>query len=204
MKKRVIGFLGTIGSGKGAAGEYLQIEFAYQPLTFAGPLKDAVSCIFNWPRNMLEGDSSESREWREKIDPFWTETLSREVTPRKMLQLMGTEAGRHVFGEKLWIASVLNRIDQTQYDKFVITDVRFQNEVQSLIDIGAELYIIERTIPEWFECARYTPAKMAELYPDVHVSEWDWFGEYYDKIPIIKNTSTIAQLYRNIRESVKP
>jgi hypothetical protein len=46
---------------------------------------------------------------------------------RLALQLMGTEVGRNVFGADLWIHALENKIDKDE--NYIITDVRFQNEI---------------------------------------------------------------------------
>ena len=68
----LIGLLGFIGSGKNSVAE----QFAKNGFTtdsFAAPLKDAVSDIFGWPRNMLEGDTDHSRAFREAPDQWWSQ-----------------------------------------------------------------------------------------------------------------------------------
>ena len=87
----IVGVLGFMSSGKGTVGEILAEEMGFAPLSFAGSLKDAVSAIFGWDRSLLEGDSKESREFRETPDPFWTKKFYDEskfgdsiiqITPR--------------------------------------------------------------------------------------------------------------------------
>ena len=65
--KHVIGLVGFIGSGKNTVAETLMVN-GYQKDSFAAPLKDAVAQIFSWDRNMLEGSTTESRQWREQPD----------------------------------------------------------------------------------------------------------------------------------------
>jgi len=93
----IIGVVGFLGSGKGTVGDMLIQDHHYYRLSFADGVKDAVSVIFGWPRELLEGDTDASRAFREMPDVFWRERFGYEVTPRYMLQLMGTEAGRDVF-----------------------------------------------------------------------------------------------------------
>ena len=99
----IIGLVGFIGSGKGTVGDILVNEYAFKQVAFADPLKDAVASIFQWSRHMLEGDTPESREWREKVDPWWTQRLGYEVSPRLILQRMGTEATRNAIADNIWI-----------------------------------------------------------------------------------------------------
>ena len=100
-----VGILGFIGSGKGTVGDILS-DIGFEKISFASHLKDVTSIMFGWDRNLLEGDTDESREFREEVDPFWSDKLGRKFTPRLALQLMGTEVGRNVFGENIWIHSL--------------------------------------------------------------------------------------------------
>lgn len=61
----IVGICGLIGSGKGTVADMLVGEFGFTKISFADSLKDAVAAVFGWPRNLLEGDTDESRSWRE-------------------------------------------------------------------------------------------------------------------------------------------
>ena len=38
--------------------------------------------MFDWPRDMLEGETPDSPYWREQEDKFWTEETGRKITPK--------------------------------------------------------------------------------------------------------------------------
>jgi hypothetical protein len=65
----VIGLVGFLGSGKGTVADTLKL-YNFIPESFSNPLKDAVAIIFGWDRSLLEGDTKESREFRETVDEF--------------------------------------------------------------------------------------------------------------------------------------
>ena len=100
----LIGVVGFISCGKGTVGDLLE-QRGFVKDSFATPLKDACSAMFGWPRNLLEGDTEASRQWREQPDPFWSEKMGKQFTPRLALQLLGTEAGRDVFHKDIWVNS---------------------------------------------------------------------------------------------------
>ena len=81
----LIGLVGLIGSGKDTVADFLVKDHEFQRDSFAKSLKDAVSAIFGWDRQLLEGATQESRMWRERIDPYWSNKLDRAVTPRYVL-----------------------------------------------------------------------------------------------------------------------
>jgi hypothetical protein len=193
----LIGIVGFIGSGKGTVGDILERK-GYVKDSFAKPLKDAVSCMFGWPRELLEGDSEVSRNWREEPDHYWSEKFGRQFTPREALQLMGTEAGRNVFHQDLWVISLLNR---AKGKDVVVTDVRFKNEIDYIQQNGGRVIrIIRGPEPEWYQtalevntlhCSQYK-RKHFELQDEVHRSEWDWIGSKFDYT--ILNNGSIQDL----------
>jgi hypothetical protein len=110
----IVGLVGFIGAGKGTVADILTRKYGFQKESFANAVKDAVAPIFGWERKMLEGDTQESRVWRESKDYWWSEALGMDFSPRLALQLMGTEAGRNVFGTNLWVLSMIKRTDPSR------------------------------------------------------------------------------------------
>ena len=75
----IIGVCGLIGGGKGTVGDILVDNYGFKKLSFADKLKDAVADMFDWDRDLLEGITDESRNWREKKDEFWSaETINKK------------------------------------------------------------------------------------------------------------------------------
>jgi len=69
-----IGLLGNIGSGKNTVAQYLATKGCI-PTSFAGPLKDLCANVFGWDRDLLEGETDESRQFRETVDMFWSKKI---------------------------------------------------------------------------------------------------------------------------------
>ncbi len=196
----ILGMVGFIGSGKGSVGDILQSEYGFVQDSFASPLKDAVSKIFGWDRQMLEGATKESREWRELPDPFWSEKFGYSFTPRLALQLMGTEAGRDVFHKDIWVISLLHR---NQGKNVVITDVRFKNEIDLVKKNGGKIIrVIRGQEPTWYETAKSANYGNSQASEDmkalgIHLSEWDWVGQQMDYT--IHNNGTLEDLTQQVR-----
>jgi hypothetical protein len=192
----IIGTIGFIGSGKGTVGDILVSDHNFQKVAFADALKDAVSVIFGWPRDLLEGDTDESRKFRETFDTFWSDRLEDDITPRYVLQKFGTEAARNSFHDKIWIYALEKRLANIK-SNIVVSDVRFPNEIDFIRSIGGKIVWVKRgSLPEWYDTAynhnHGEEYLMYKKYPNVHLSEWAWIGCKYDYH--IENNHTLFEL----------
>lgn len=113
----------------------------------------------------------------------WALTVElSENSPRKIMQTLGTEWGRDMVHPDFWVATAERRMEQ--FDKVVVTDLRFPNELKFLRDAGAHIVRVHR------------PA----LTPDLsHVSEQ--FVEEMDCDCIIVNDQTMP-LFIEMAEQV--
>lgn len=204
----LIAFVGFIGSGKDTASKHLVTEHFYKPIAFADALKDCVSSIFCWPRDMIEGESAESRVWRNQVDVWWAERLGiPHFTPRFALQNFGTEIMRNHFNTDVWMMNVERRIAAMgEGARIVLTDARFGNELALATRLGGKIVRVRRGAePEWYGAAldaninpnplirEANRTLLTEQYK-VHESEWAWIG--YDFDAVIDNNGTIDDLHR--------
>lgn len=199
----IIGVVGFIGSGKGTAADILVNKHNFHKLSFADTVKDATAAIFGWPRNLLEGDTEESRAWREAKDEWWSEKFGYNISPRLALQMMGTEAGRDVFHPDLWIHSLERKMEM--YPNVVIADVRFQNEIKFIQSKGGFVVRVKRgPDPEWYETARRANLEsntdLMYDYP-IHYSEWAWIGSVMDYH--LTNEGALSMLESDIIHMIK-
>lgn len=207
MIKKLIGICGLIESGKDTIGKVLVNEYGFSKLSFAGTLKDITAILFDWDREMLEGTTPETRAEREILDPFWTEKLGRDWSPRIALQQMGTEVMRNHLHHDIWILTMENKL--RKLDKVVITDCRFQNEIAFIKDYG-EIWTVSRgPNPDWYDAAvEWNRAEsdgkvlMEEAGRDpeslgVHASEYSWPGVKANET--LDNNSTLDSLYNKVR-----
>ena len=202
----IIGICGLIGNGKGTVADYLVDKHNFTKLSFADRLKDGVSTLFGWDRALLEGDTIESREFREKVDTYWSNETGKEVTPRTVLQLYGTECLRRGFFDGIWVSLVKQQILENPNGNFVIPDCRFFNELEMVKGLKGFTWEVWREAePEYWKDAgklnreQNPPPEdnpISKAYPDVHRSEWRWAGWDFDFT--IMNQDTMGTLYTSI------
>lgn len=209
----IIGICGLIGAGKDTMADYLVNIHQFRRESFANTLKDAVSAVFGWDRDLLEGRTRHSREWREQVDAWWADRLNMpELTPRWVLQYWGTEVVRRSFHDDTWIASLENRLRKTT-DDVVISDCRFPNEIGAIKRAGGLVVRVHRgPDPEWYgfaEMINRGPEKNIEWSWaktqldkfNIHASETAWIGTAFDAV--IDNNSTMDHLYAQINDLVQ-
>lgn len=193
----IVGLVGFIGAGKGTVADLLVQRHAFEKESFANSVKDATAAIFGWSRALLEGDTPESRAWREQDDKFWSEKLGKPFSPRLALQLMGTEAGRDVFHPDLWVHTVLNRCEKNPDYDYVIADVRFPNEIKAIREAGGVVVRVKRgDEPEWYDNAYAVNMGKTVEPPTAHFSEWAWIGSEIDFE--ISNDGSVEELIEKV------
>ena len=201
----IVGICGLIGSGKDTIADYLVNLHQFRRESFARSLKDAVAAVFGWDRDMLEGRTKQSREWREQVDFWWSNRLGMKITPRWVLQNWGTEVCRQGFHDDIWIASLENKLRNSE-DNVVISDCRFPNEITAIKNNNGIIIWVQRgMLPDWYDTAQDANMgdKRALKYMQdsgIHPSEWKWIGTEFDII--IDNNSSLNDLYEQIEKLV--
>lgn len=135
---RLIGISGRKRSGKDTVGKYLAEHHQFSLDSFARPLKESIRIIYGWTHEHTDGDL------KEVVCPYWN------VTPRTVMQRMGTEMGRQL-DQDLWRKSLERRLmklmeqDEENIPVGVaITDVRFPNEADGIRALGGEVWRVVR------------------------------------------------------------
>lgn len=212
MKKKIIGICGLIGHGKDTAAGFL-IEEGFERVSFAGVLKDACANIFGWDRILLEGNTPESRVWRETVDKWWANRLDMpNFTPRLALQQIGTDALRTHWHPDIWVAACERQIINSEKN-VVISDCRFFNELQAIKNLGGTTAVVWRDDkPDWWNIAStmniatatnkrtHLVDGMSGKYSEIHKSEWSWAGWEFD-IELL-NKSTLEELRHHTIEKL--
>ncbi len=120
---KLIGIHGPLNAGKDTVANHIQHLFPnlFGRYAFALPIKQACEVMFGFTHDQMYDTVI-----KERVDPFWN------FTPRKAMQLLGTEFGREMLRDDVWIrrAEMEHRKNLSQNKGTVIADVRFENEAE--------------------------------------------------------------------------
>lgn len=133
---KLIGVTGLKFNGKDTIAGHLCAKYGYTRIGLADPLKEICSTLFGFSQDQLYGDLKETP------DPQWF-----NITPRKILQYIGTELFRERMGQldnnfkdEFWLLCAKKKInDLLNKDpnaRVVISDVRFENECEMIKKLG--------------------------------------------------------------------
>lgn len=159
---QVIALLGKINSGKTTCAKYLEQKYGFTRLSFASPLKEML---------VKAGILT------------WQDIENKTTFAREMMQKIGTDFVRNQIDPDFWVKKlVAHLIDLKKkgHTRFVIDDVRFPNEAESIKKMNGILIKLERTSSE----------------KNNHESEC-----YIDTIPydyLIINDASIETLYETL------
>lgn len=192
----IVAIAGFKGCGKGTVASVIsemldEYGTGFEKVSSASTLKDAVAILFMWPRHLLEGDTQESREWREIPDQKWQHIAGKGVfsdvsviTPRVVLQRIGTNLFRDMVDDSFW--SYRLKLQASSSEKhIVIDDSRFTNELE-IANVS-----IRVTRPS-------TDPKSIE---GLHISETEHLQWKYDHV--IENNGTVHELKSKVRDVMK-
>lgn len=121
----LLGLSGYARAGKDTAANVLVGALGFERVAFADVLREAVYTLNPYvaPWQDLQSLVNEGG-WEALKDPSCPKDTREEV--RRLLQVMGTEVGRRMFGEDIWVDTLFSRLDPEK--DYVISDCRFPNE----------------------------------------------------------------------------
>lgn len=174
----VLGLSGWARSGKDTIADYLVEHEGYTKVSFAQTIRDALVALD--PEIRVQGTVCNLRQVE---DMGWEALKDLSPSIRPLLQRMGTEVGRQMFGEDFWVDTAINRIPDGS--KVVFADVRYPNEAKAIKVLGGEVWRIERP--------GIGPA-------NDHESEHALNGYEFDRL--LTNESDISSIYAKVQEIV--
>tara|TARA_R110002072_G_scaffold39942_7_gene113927 strand:- start:6370 stop:7080 length:711 start_codon:yes stop_codon:yes gene_type:complete len=185
--------------------ESTPIDVIYENKKFAYPIKWITAVLIGCDIRQLEDREFKNKELGEE----WG-----GLTPRKLLQLLGTEAGRHVIHPNIWVNAlfadykVTNNCSQHSdglwytsehgeaesevtpvYPNWIVTDVRFPNEAKAIKEKGGILIRINR--PQYLDNGLV-------IRKDEHPSETA-LDDYDEFDYVIENDGTVQDLIDKVK-----
>lgn len=148
----IIGINGKIGSGKDTIGEIIQglsitngrREFEIKK--FAGKLKQTASLLTGIPVEKFEDQDFKKTDLPNEWCYIENGYAAKNMTVREFLQKLGTDAMRNGLHTNVWVNalfadyrnfhtdkfSVRQGINEPEYPNWIITDMRFENEMEAV------------------------------------------------------------------------
>lgn len=139
----IIGVSGYARTGKDEIAKVLVEEFDFERVAFADKLRE---CVYALNPIVAHGKTWGSPLYLQPIIDVhgWDGVKSTRWGPevRRLLQRFGTEVGRNILGQNVWVDATLAVMDATT--NYVITDCRFQNEADSIVQHNGKMWRVER------------------------------------------------------------
>jgi hypothetical protein len=129
---QVIGISGYARSGKDTIAEKLA-EVGYVRASFADAIRTSLYRLN--PKIGME-------PLADRVKRLGWETTKATPEVRELLQRFGTEVGRDMFGENLWIDHLFDSLPDGA--KVVIPDVRYPNEADAITALGGKVWRVSR------------------------------------------------------------
>lgn len=124
----IVGLHGAAGAGKDTAGQYL-VKRGWTRYAFADKLRAAALGV-----NPIVVPETQAR-LAGVVDEMGWDSAKRSIPEvRGTLERLGTQMGRDVFGENFWLNALHDQIRLENPKAVVITDVRFPNEAEWVLE----------------------------------------------------------------------
>jgi hypothetical protein len=134
-----IGLHGFPGTGKDAVAKILA-DYGYTRVAFADKLREALYVL---NPVVLFGTDGQDIRVKDIVDTIgWDEAKRAYPEIRRMLQVIGTEVGREMIDQNVWVDAAFKGLDKDK--KYVFTDLRFENEHHAIDSRLGMLVKIER------------------------------------------------------------
>lgn len=170
----LIGLSAYAQSGKDTAADVLVKEYGFTRVAFADTLRACVYAL-----NPLMPSGNRVQDIIKTMG--WDAAKVNFTEIRTLLQKMGTEVGRNILGENIWVDTALANLAED--GKYVVTDCRFVNEAEAITSRGGQVW---RIVREGVGPANSHPSE---------VSLDDWKFDY-----VLHNNRTLEDFQNVVRE----
>lgn len=137
----IVGMAGKAGSGKDTFAQELSTVYGFKRDALAAPIKRFVEDVFRVSWEIVDGTTKYGREQREKELKHWP-----GWTVRKLLQIIGTELMRNNICKDIWVRSIVLRMNEEPETNWIVTDVRFPNEMEKLREAYGDKFVMVKVV----------------------------------------------------------
>jgi hypothetical protein len=173
----IIGLSGWARAGKDTVADHLEKNYGFTKLSFATPMRDALVAldpVINIAGQYVSLAQAVRLSGWENL-----KSMSNDIRP--LMQRLGTEVGRNMFGENFWVNLAMQEAEK--YENVVFADCRFKNEANAIKEAGGQLWRVMR------------PGFLAA---NDHISENDLNSYLFDEY--LSNSSDFSGLYEQVNE----
>lgn len=197
--KLVIALCGRKEAGKSTAGDWLVRNHGFHEVALAGPLRSVAVQVYNSLHpdavapltvDMCTNQATKEVPLFEWQHGFKVEAQlhGKPLTPRALLQWLGTDVCRTLMGEDVWLRAAVGAIAASGQTRIVVTDMRFLNEANMLPDLlQAHGFRVVRV--------RLADPSATPLGADAHASEREADELPVDVTVVNDKTAGISNLY---------
>ncbi len=139
-REMIIGLAGYAQSGKDTVASILVNDHHFHRIAFADIMKEMLYRLD--PVIGMKSDDSFHRV-SDLVSAYGWEKAKESKEVRSLLQRLGTEAGRELFGEDHWV-NICFEQNLSANGWLVVSDVRFPNEADAIRNRGGKVYRVRR------------------------------------------------------------
>lgn len=182
---RVVGLGGLLASGKDAVADHLVDKHGFVKLNMSEPLHEAMLALDPYvaavPDCPTPGSIIRYSELVQRVG--YTEAKTWPEV-RALLQRLGTDVGRNMFGENVWTDIAARKIDALTAEgrDVVITGLRFHNELEMVAQRGTTVWVSR-------------PVENGGTAPDPAAHESETSLRWTDFSDLIENVGSLADLH---------
>lgn len=200
QKFHIVGVAGQANTGKDTVAQYLQSQWNLAQLAFATPIKSALCAMFG-----VGDEVWDTREIKEAPVDIAGVTQSW----RDLAKSLGTEWGRNLIGEALWVNLGFHQVESINRDRefyeannlstdfwhgVVFSDVRYPDEGERILKQGGKLIYLTR--PGFNKEATHASENL-QWAEDV------WQRRDLGQVAKIINDGTLEQLFEAVADAMR-